>query len=148
MKIAIKQSIVGNKLMNVKLPIRWYKTSEVYGFSMNKDGKGSYLGPNQNWGGPVSGDLVLFNTNKKPFVAIITYYTQDYVTRKCELEFLCWLSDFWKNVKSGLIQAGISNEIEDSKIFKYTSDTFSLDTAAEVSIEISKAKMKKYIQSL
>jgi hypothetical protein len=58
---------LSNKRHEIKLPLSYWRTSEYSGFSMDKDGNGSYLGMAQNFGGPIGGDLVLFDTAKTSF---------------------------------------------------------------------------------
>jgi len=136
------------KKVTISLPVRWYNTSERSGFNMYGNGKGTYFGPNQMFGGPSTGELVLFNSKTKPYIAIISGMSQDYVKRECTLEFLCYLSDFWKNVEKGLILAGVSGTINDNDIFKYTCETFSLDKAIDLSICVANERMKKHLASV
>lgn len=156
MKILIQQNTVDEDLIvreskkqrEIELPIRWHKTSKDFGFSMNKDGKGSYFGGNQMFGGPRSGELVYFDTAEPPYIAIIDFWTQDHVSRKCKLSFLCWKSDFWNYLQEGFIQAGIKGELEDKEIMQYSWSTLGSELAIDIQFAISETRINNFIKTL
>jgi hypothetical protein len=136
---------LSNKRHEIKLPLSYWRTSEYSGFSMDKDGNGSYLGMAQNFGGPIGGDLVLFDTAKTSFYGIVTGMTQDYDIRKCSVKFLCFqnqlLSRILEEIKFGMIEEKLS--VEDA--LKNILPMIGFDKSLDVCFEASKMKMLNFI---
>lgn len=130
----------------IKVPIRWWSASEHRGFSLYKNGKGSYLGTSQMFGGPQGGELVCFEGKiNAPLIAIMTGMTQDWDTRKGSLEFVCLKKDFWDRVKTGLIVKGIEKPELQDEIFKHSNQIFGFEKAVDMQFEIAKYNVSKFI---
>ncbi len=139
---------LGSKTVEISLPISWHSASERYGFNMKSNGIGSYMGPNQMFGGPVGGELVLFDNTERPFYAIITNWTQDHVTRECKLKFLCWKGAFWSRVEDGVFNAMVNEELHADDLLKFCYHAFGFDRTVDLNARVSAYRLKQFIQAL
>lgn len=133
-----------NNTIEISLPLSYWPTSQRGGFSMNaQDGQGSYFGPNQMFGGPKSGELVLFDNSKtnKPYYAFITSYTQDWVSRKGDLIFVCFRSEITDRIIEGIKVNPQPTEV----VFKHMLPLLGFDKTVDLCCELAKNKIHNLI---
>lgn len=122
----------GTERVSIKFPLKIHKQSQISGFSMDKSGLGYYMGPNQMVGGPWTKDLVLFDNAQRPFYARVSAMTQDWHTRRGNVEFICWKEEIWDYIIEGVCHAYNSKEIDKdeflSMLCKVTYHDKALDT--------------------
>lgn len=137
-----------HETVKINLPISWWSAKEHRGFSIFKNGLGSYSGMSQMFGGPKGGELVCFDRGvNEDLIAIMTGMTQDWDTRKGSLEFVCVKRQFWDRVKNGLLKKGILNPESSNDIFKHTNKIFGFDEAVDMQFKIAKYHISKFILS-
>jgi hypothetical protein len=137
------------KMTEVELPMKCWRTSTMSGFNMGPDGKGRYCGPNQMFGGPKGGEIVLYdNVDGIPYYALITSMTQGWHSRECNLEFLCWHSDMKDRILDGIVRAANAGEITDGDVIKHASELIGFDRAVNICIKMARMRIHKFIDSL
>lgn len=133
-----------NDQVEISIPLKYFSNTKFGGFSMNANGNGKYFGPNQNWGGPVSGDLVLFENCENPYFAYITSWTQDWTVRECKLIFICFKHELIERVIDG-----IKEEPQDTSIvLKHLIPIIGFDKAVDVCFDLTKKKLYSEIEKI
>lgn len=131
-----RTSFTGNR-MDVPYPLKYWETSkfsspfDFYWYTNTATGK--YHGPNQNFGGPKDDDIVLYDKGTdNPFFAIITDYTQDYVSRECKLKILFSEKEYWDCVKESFRYMYKNDIITKSEFENEMIRVFGIDKGTEI----------------
>ena len=77
------------------------------------EGKASYYGTNQMFGGPTDGDIIKVESSKRPFYVLVTWYTQDWHCRKAKGVSLCYCDEIKDIAKRAV------GKIENEQIQQY-----------------------------
>jgi len=155
-KIKVNRSIVDSKgnitksndTFDMELPIKSCLSSKVGGFWMAPNGKGSYNGPNQMFGGPKGGELVLFdNVNGRQYYGLITSMTQGWHSRECKVEFLCFRNEIGSICLDGLKREFLENTITEKQLIDNLIYLFGFTKAFDIRIDMAKEDIKKFINN-
>lgn len=136
-----------NQDVEITVPPSNWNASDISGFSMQQDGNGSYFGPNQMFGGPKGGELVLFPNKKngRAFYAIITSMTQDWHSRTCGLRFLCWRDELFPRIKDGLFFDAMQHKLTYEQIMPIANKMYGFEEAVDLCIEIAREQSRMFI---
>lgn len=146
-------SVESKTSINVELPFKCWRTSDISGFQMQPNGKGSYLGPNQMFGGPSGGDIVFYNNVGKnntgqKYYAVITGSTQDWHKRECSLKVVCWDYEMRPRIIEGLKNEFSKSTITEKEFMEHMIPYMGFEKTVDICISLSKVKLKSFIEQL
>jgi hypothetical protein len=149
-KITVKSNAFFDKSFNIPYPLRIWKTSSCSGFTMGKDGIGRYCGPNQMFGGPNGGDLVLFDNLRgvKPYYAVIVRTTQGWHSRTGDLNFLTFSNKMYSVIKESIIDSFSKRKITHKEVWDMSYKIGGFKMATDISSEVAKIDLHNYINSI
>jgi hypothetical protein len=131
--------------IEISLPIKaWIASKFGDSFRMSQDGNGAYLGPNQMFGGPKGGDLILYDNPKtREYYAVMTSMTQDWHQRSGKVQFICFRDEIVNRIVIDLRE----NPQPYEDIIKHMSPMLGLDGAVRLCTVIASDKVREYIHT-